>query len=438
MTGPGAGGNNHHPQDPFNTLLMHWFMSRFHPIKATRDLAASHCILEDACKNYLAQAMASLLRNNQTFSMELETAFKELKPEGFGEKTSFYCPGVAATTYCNLPSYVSNFDTESAAVGTRIPWYNVPVFDKEAIQPTKYTSNPVYNTVQTYENLIRQDLKTFQSNATHSGNACYNRAFGNSNVESEVNREIYNPVTGEHEPAANNKPLHMKLPWTYYLTSIMDTNPLVNNGPDQNGSKNRRPQVSNLTSHRFLMDANASMIDADALKQPICSNEIAYMRNDAAAMCSDSNATDLVLDHVLLVLVNRFWKPTARFMLNGAGVPTTNHIPEVLISNPVASMALNVPNAPAAPPAGNNVWVVQGNGCHFSHGPRLPTVGGAGAGGGSCAADIVILRPNIEHEMLGVIMGRGGTQELGATFWGQTELSCYDDSQHGIWGMSYK
>ena len=40
--------------------------------------------------------------------------------------------------------------------------------------------------------------------------------------------------------------------------------------------------------------------------------------------------------------------------------------------------------------------------------------------------------------MLGVIIGRGGTQELGATFWGQTELSCYDDAQHGIWGMSYK
>ena len=50
----------------------------------------------------------------------------------------------------------------------------------------------------------------------------------------------------------------------------------------------------------------------------------------------------------------------------------------------------------------------------------------------------LILRPNIEHEMLGVVFGRGGTQELGATFWGQTELSCYDDAQHGIWGMSYK
>lgn len=52
--------------------------------------------------------------------------------------------------------------------------------------------------------------------------------------------------------------------------------------------------------------------------------------------------------------------------------------------------------------------------------------------------DYLIIRPNIEHYMLGAIVGRGGTQELGCTFWGQTELSCYDDAQHGIWGMSYK
>jgi len=52
--------------------------------------------------------------------------------------------------------------------------------------------------------------------------------------------------------------------------------------------------------------------------------------------------------------------------------------------------------------------------------------------------DMLALRPCAEHYMLGVIMGRGGTQELGATFWGQTELSCYNDAQHEIWGMSYK
>ena len=45
--------------------------------------------------------------------------------------------------------------------------------------------------------------------------------------------------------------------------------------------------------------------------------------------------------------------------------------------------------------------------------------------------ELVVIRPNIEHNMLGIIMGRGGLDELGATFWGQTELSCYDDSMHG-------
>lgn len=52
--------------------------------------------------------------------------------------------------------------------------------------------------------------------------------------------------------------------------------------------------------------------------------------------------------------------------------------------------------------------------------------------------DLLLVRPNIEHNMLGAIVARGGQDELGATFWGQTEMSCYDDAQHGIWGMSYK
>jgi len=57
---------------------------------------------------------------------------------------------------------------------------------------------------------------------------------------------------------------------------------------------------------------------------------------------------------------------------------------------------------------------------------------------GSDDYEYVIVRPCIEHNMLGVIMGRGGTEELGSTFWGQTELACYDDSFHGVWGMQYK
>ena len=52
------------------------------------------------------------------------------------------------------------------------------------------------------------------------------------------------------------------------------------------------------------------------------------------------------------------------------------------------------------------------------------------------SVEYVIVRPVVEHNMLGVIMGRGGGEELGNTLWGQTELSCYDDSFHGVWGMS--
>lgn len=36
--------------------------------------------------------------------------------------------------------------------------------------------------------------------------------------------------------------------------------------------------------------------------------------------------------------------------------------------------------------------------------------------------ELIILRPNIEHNMLGIIMGRGGLEDLGGTLWGQTEV----------------
>jgi len=134
----------------------------------------------------------------------------------------------------------------------------------------------------------------------------------------------------------------------------------------------------------------------------------------AAAFCRDPANWDAFFKHVLLVWMARFFKATSRFVDNGAGMLAVDDT--------------------------GGVVKVFANGMHFMHGSRLPYLGAdpnkKDAGVTPC--DIVILRPNIEHEMLGVIMGRGGTQELGATFWGQTELSCYDDSQHGIWGMSYK
>ena len=57
---------------------------------------------------------------------------------------------------------------------------------------------------------------------------------------------------------------------------------------------------------------------------------------------------------------------------------------------------------------------------------------------GTGANTALLLRPNIEHYMLALIIGRGGLEHLGATFWGQTEMSVFDDGQHGVWGMTYK
>ena len=113
----------------------------------------------------------------------------------------------------------------------------------------------------------------------------------------------------------------------------------------------------------------------------------------------------------------------------------------------------------------NNWWPQGPGGPAWPHGPwwpgghpdapgapgwPVPPGGGGGGGGwggggrgrgypplGDENVELVIIRPNIEHNMLGIIMGQGG-ENLGNTLWGQTELSCYDDSMHGIWGMSYK
>jgi hypothetical protein len=134
----------------------------------------------------------------------------------------------------------------------------------------------------------------------------------------------------------------------------------------------------------------------------------------AAAFCRDPANWDVFFKHVLLVWMARFFQATTRFVDNGGGMMAADDE--------------------------DGVVKFFANGKHFMHGSRVPEVGHDPnqQAEGNTPCDIVILRPNIEHEMLGVIMGRGGTQELGATFWGQTELSCYDDSQHGIWGMSYK
>ena len=58
--------------------------------------------------------------------------------------------------------------------------------------------------------------------------------------------------------------------------------------------------------------------------------------------------------------------------------------------------------------------------------------------GHDSAQGLMLLRCNIEHFMLGVVLGRGGMDHLGATIWRQTETSVFDSSYlHGVWEMTY-
>ena len=138
---------------------------------------------------------------------------------------------------------------------------------------------------------------------------------------------------------------------------------------------------------------------------------------EQAARWIEDNAED-VYRHFLLCMLERFFRDGARHL----------HCHSYLHDDKLYHLPISLKHGPELP--------------YCCEGPD-PNGGNdngsaGGLGGAYGKQDIVILRPNIEHEMLGVVMGRGGTQELGATFWGQTELSCYDDAQHGIWGMSYK
>ena len=174
--------------------------------------------------------------------------------------------------------------------------------------------------------------------------------------------------------------------------------------------------------HSMLSFDSSCMNDTTSKTQKQTGESIHDQLHSSAALaanwCRDINNWDAFWKHVVLIFASRFFKPTTRFVGDGTGMPV--HVPD---------------------PTKRYTGKFFPNGQHIMHGIALPsykTMSSDGKDFADSRVDIVILRPNIEHEMLGLIMGRGGTQELGATFWGQTELSCYDDAQHGIWGMSYK
>ena len=146
---------------------------------------------------------------------------------------------------------------------------------------------------------------------------------------------------------------------------------------------------------------------------------------DAQHWVRDPANTEEVLQHFVLILAKRFFKPSSKFMWNGTGMPvvtdSAKRYYEYNVGNALPDGSLQ--NMPSV----NDYSLI---GEHLLHGPHVATHEAEVSVPGG-AQDLLIMRPNIEHEMLGIIMGRGGEGELGATFWGQTELSCYDDAQHG-------
>jgi hypothetical protein len=108
----------------------------------------------------------------------------------------------------------------------------------------------------------------------------------------------------------------------------------------------------------------------------------------AAAFCRDPKNWPAFYKHVLLVWMARFWKASTRFVDNSNGMMTVSEK--------------------------NNQVKFFANGMHLMHGSRLPVLGrDPNAKDTAEACDIVILRTNIKHEMLGVIMGRGARGSSG-------------------------
>lgn len=350
-----TGNETHHVKDPYDSLLMHWLMSKIHPKAETREKAKKHCRISENDEQYLVDAIGNLLRNNTTFDDNIETVFSNLCQGSFvnNHGKSFYCPGLAAVHYPNIPTRLSNDDKHYNELSKRVDWMNMPIMDKTFDKPE------------------------------------------------EDNGHYYNALSGSVESTANTESTSVKLPWIFNLSKYLNANML-----------SESLVMSALSHHCFPMSFETGDMDGHNHKQNICDGDLEYLIPGNIAMCTSQ--PDVVILNLLLVLANRFWKPTSRAMMNGVGIPIASSVNDASI---IKAATLRTENRLSSSNTGIRTWVVEGTGCHLMHGPTLPSVGGGGGVGGVGAHDIVILRPNIEHEMLGIIMGRGGTQELGATFW---------------------
>lgn len=373
----------------YDTLLMHMYMSEFHPKAHIRALAKNviGSGVDQSMVSDFLHSLADCLDANQTYSDAITRAVQNMKPMLFTKNPVAVCTAVSQTECVYVVPYQR--EAREAIIHT-VKWKDMPVAQGDAtrhlfgncLQEENYAIYP-----RPANAADAMDAATDGYQTTIAGGAAQNNYV---DAGRNAPQQFYDAYRKEYKNTANHSHVEWMNPWMLTLKGFSEN-------------------VSNLRHH-----VDISKDATEVIKTIWNSAEDDFFRPAAKHMANlcrsyDPNVQDKIMRHVILVLANRFWKPTSRAMSNGQGLATWH-------------------------PDEHGYFF---SGCHLMHGPETPTIE-YGSEDGAVPQDLLILRPNIEHEMLGIIMGRGGTQELGATFWGQTELSCYDDAQHGIWGMSYK
>ena len=366
----------------WDTFLMHWFMSEFHPSSWVREAAKQKCGMnnnEFHRIQRLMDAMASALERNETFTSELESACADIAPGRFESQpvNVYYSLSSSAKTY----DCVRKWNKDKNLHVFHKPWYETPVSSKkETRMQSDIQRNSAFQGINALpENVAKAILKASAKYHRENLTRVLEPLYGAGAPTVDQNNQKYfdidtNSVRDVH---AGDDLVNLSHPWTNFVPGGIEA----------------------LSSTTFPIDwqYRADQTNPESAGQKVYSDNSLRGAAQAAAESCRSSPREAMRE-VLMILFTRFFKPAARFMNDGAGVA-------------LAPKTFN-----------DGRWNYSGYafaGCHLKHGPFLVETSNSGGVNGGGAQDIVILRPNIEHEMLGIVMGRGGTQELGATFWGQ-------------------
>ena len=397
LTGNNAGGVPNDSKD-YDTFLMHWFMSEFHPAVWVREAAKKICGMNGNETHRITRfmdAMANALENNETFTNELKSACSDIAPGKFDARPveMVYSIATAAKDY----ECVRKWNTNKNLHVNTCQWFETPVdCKKQLLMQSDVQTNSVFSSVNGLNENCEKAVKKGCAKYHHADISARLGALYNPESIPQNSQKYFDVGRKNiHQVQTGDDLINLSHPWTNFIPNGIEA----------------------LSSTTFPIDwqYRANQTNPESAGQKVYSdNNLRNAAHAAAESCRSSPQE--AMREVLMILFTRFFKPAARFMNDGAGVAVTRK-------------GFN-----------NGRWNYSGYafaGCHLKHGPFLPETSNSSGKSVGNAQDIVILRPNIEHEMLGIIMGRGGTQELGATFWGQTELSCYDDAQHGTYQSNF-